>query len=94
MEARVRTWGLNERWKAFPSGSCTLPSVICSDGEEGVSARHGNFFLPVSSINLNAKKQTLWNAPALLKALASNSIWHENIPQVVFNRHPALSHSL
>lgn len=24
--------------------------------------RHGNFFLPVSSINLNAKTQTFWNA--------------------------------
>lgn len=42
--------------------------------------RHGNVFLPVSSINLNAKIQTLWNAPALRRAPASNSVW--NIPQV------------
>lgn len=54
--------GLCEHWKAFLSGSCTLSSFICSDREEGVSVRHGNFFLPVSSINLNAKTQTFWNA--------------------------------
>lgn len=56
--------GLCGCWKAFPSGSCALPSVIRAVGEEGVSVRHGNFFLPVSSINLNAKTQTLWNAQA------------------------------
>lgn len=56
--------------------------------------RHGNFFLPVSSINLNAKTQTLWNAPALWRAPASNSIWHGNIPQVALHRHPVLSRSL
>lgn len=68
--------GLCRRWKAFGSGSCTPPSVICSDGAEGVSMRHGNFFLPVSSINLHAKTQTLWNAPALQRAPASHSTWH------------------
>lgn len=73
--------GLCRRWKAFPSGSCTPPSVICSDGAEGVSTRHGNFFLPVSSINLHAKTQTLWNAPALRRAPASHSTWHQTSPR-------------
>lgn len=73
--------GLCEPWKAFPSGSCTLSSFICSDREEGVSVRHGNFFLPFSSINLNAKTQTFWNAVALWRAPASNPIRHGNIPR-------------
>lgn len=55
--------------------------------------RHGNFFLPVYSINLNAKTQTLWNAPALQRAPASNSIWHGNIPQVVLQTPSAASRS-
>lgn len=44
--------------EAFPSGSCALPSVMRSDGAEGVSLSQGSSFLPVSSINLNAKTQT------------------------------------
>jgi len=85
--------GLRECWKAFPRGSRTLPSVTRSDGEEGVSVRHGSFFLPVSSINLNAKTQTLWNAAALQRAPACSSVWPGNIPQVVLRRHPARSRS-